>query len=341
MVKTKNKHNKKALLLINLGTPESATKKHVRKYLFNFLNDKRVIDLPWVARKLLVNLIIVPFRTSKSTKIYKKLWTPQGSPLLIYLNNLVEKLQKKLDKEYTVFGAMRYGKPALKTVLNKIKEKNFEELIVFPLFPQYASSTTGSIFDFLMQHIKTWEVFPKIRLIDQYYSHDAFIEAFSEQINKYNPDNFDKIIFSYHGLPIRQINKVHKHVNYQTCNCEKEMPTHGTHCYKATCYQTTRLLVQKTGMTESKTLTAFQSRLSEGWLSPFADEVVKKQAKKGVKKLLIIAPSFVADCLETEVELNQEYKEIFEQNGGENFMMVKSLNDNNLWIDAICKIIKS
>ncbi|MBN2662173.1 MAG: ferrochelatase [Bacteroidales bacterium] len=340
MIDTSNKHIKKILLVVNLGTPESATKKHVRKYLFNFLNDKRVIDLPWIARKLLVNLIIVPFRTPKSTKIYKKLWTPEGSPLLIYLNNLAEKLQKKLEPEYVVFGAMRYGKPELKTILSKIKQQNFEELIIFPLFPQYASSTTGSIFDLVMKQTKTWEIIPSIRFINQYYSHEAFIDSFSDQIKKYKPEDFDKIIFSYHGLPIRQINKTHADINYQSCTCETKMPEHGTHCYKATCYQTTRLLLQKTGITPSKTITTFQSRLSEGWLSPFTDEVIKNYAQNNIKKILIIAPSFVADCLETNIELNLEYKEIFIKNGGKKFVMVKSLNDNDKWVDAVSKILQ-
>lgn len=331
----------KALLVVNLGTPESPTKKHVRKYLSEFLNDKRVIDIPWLARKILVNLIIVPFRAPKSTKIYQKLWTKNGSPLLIYLNSLVEKLQVKLKDEYKVFGAMRYGKPSLKAVLAQIQNNNFDEIIIFPLFPQYASSTTGSIFDFVMKEIKRWEIIPSIRFIDQYYNHPAFIEAFAAQISKYNPDEFDKILFSYHGLPLRQVDKVHPKVSNTTCTCEKEMPEHGTHCYKATCYQTTRLLLEKLDLDKSKTITAFQSRLSEGWLSPFADNVVEKLAKDGAKKLLVIAPSFVADCLETNVEIGIECKQIFEQNGGKELIMVKSLNYNEFWVNAVFKIFKN
>ena len=162
---------RKALLICNLGTPDKPEKKEVRRFLSEFLNDRRVIDIPWLAQKILVNFIIIPFRVSKSTILYKKLWTESGSPLLLYLNKLVTKLQQKVSGEYDVFGIMRYGNPSLSKTMNEIKLTNYDELIIFPLFPQYASSTTGSIIEKVLDVIKSWEVVPGIKFIEQFYNH--------------------------------------------------------------------------------------------------------------------------------------------------------------------------
>lgn len=332
--------NKKALLIINLGTPDLPEKKQVRKYLREFLNDPRVIDLPFLLRKILVNLIIIPFRTSKSTALYKKLWTKNGSPLLIHLKNLQKKVSAKISSDYQVFIAMRYGKPNLEKTLDNIYSHNFEELVVFPLFPQYASSTTGSVFEFILNYAKKREIFPNLNFISQYYNRPEFIKVFSEKIKKYQPEKYDKVIFSYHGLPLRQVQKTHPNFEVSKCECQTSLPEHGKFCYKATCYETTRLLQKATGISAEKSVTAFQSRLSEGWLSPFADEVLANLAKNGIKSVLVVAPSFTADCLETIVEIEHEYKQIFLENGGKKLTLVKSLNSSDDWADAICKIIK-
>lgn len=331
--------NKKALIIVNVGTPAKPSKKHVRKYLFQFLNDKRVIDLPWLLRKLLVNFIIIPFRIKKSTSIYQKLWTEKGSPLLIYQNSLTEKLQAKLKNKFIVFSAMRYGTPSLKNVLQKIKKDNFEEVVVFPMFPHFASSTTGSIFDFVMKSVRHWETMPSVKFINQFYDNEYFINLFSEKIKSYKPENYDHIIFSYHGLPTRQIKKTHPKFEESNCNCHISMPEHGKMCYKAICYETTRLLVEKLNLKPDKFTTSFQSRLSKGWLSPFTDDVIINLTRKGSKKILIVAPSFVADCLETIVEIGIEYNELFIENGGKKLTLVESLNDSDNWSDVIVRII--
>ncbi len=330
---------KKALLLVNLGTPEKPSKKEVRKYLTEFLNDRRVIDIPWLWRKLLVNLIIVPFRAGNSTKLYKRLWTKDGSPLLIYLNNLTDKLQGKLNGEYTVYKAMRYQKPGLYRTLEQIRDEQFDELILFPLFPQYASSTTGSIVDSVFKKVRNWETIPEIRIMGQYYDHPAFVQTFANQIKSYKPASYDHVVFSYHGLPNRQINKVHPGNDGVGCVCEKEMPAYGNMCYKATCYETTRLLAERLNIPEEKYSVGFQSRLSKNWLSPFTDELIINLARNEYKKVLITAPAFVADCLETIVELEYEYQKLFKENGGEELTLVKSLNDSDEWADSIIKII--
>jgi protoporphyrin/coproporphyrin ferrochelatase len=331
---------KKAIVLVNVGTPDKAEVKYVRRYLSQFLNDLRVIDLPWLLQKFLVNGVIVPFRARKSTQLYKRLWTDKGSPLLVNLNALVIKLQGAVDTQYTVFGAMRYGNPALKKVLSDIRGQNFHSITVFPLFPHYASSTTGSVSEFVMKTIKNWEIIPEVRFVDQFYNHPAFVSAFVNNIKSYRPENYDHVIFSYHGLPMRQINKLHPAIDGNTCSCIHEMPAHGHYCYKATCYHTTRLLASGLGLKNGSYTTSFQSRLSNNWLTPFTDKTLQALAQKGVKKVLIAAPAFVADCLETTIELGFEYKEMFLEMGGEQLTMVESLNDRDDWVKAVSEIVK-
>lgn len=331
--------SKKAIVLVNVGTPDKPEVKHVRRYLTHFLNDLRVIDLPWLLQKFLVNIIIVPFRAPKSTKLYKRLWTDKGSPLTVYQEALVTKLQQKVDADTTVFGAMRYCNPSLKKTLQKIHDEEYESITVVPVFPQYASSTSGTIFEFVMTAIMKWEVIPEIHLVDQFYNHPLFIKAFANNIKSYQPKEYDHIVFSYHGLPLRQINKVHPKLNCNDCTCEQAMPQHGHHCYKATCYETTRLLAKKLNLNEGSFTTSFQSRLSNNWLEPFTDKTLENLAQQGVKRVLITAPAFVADCLETIIELGYEYKELYTKMGGEELSMVESLNDKDEWVNGLHEII--
>ncbi|PLX24425.1 MAG: ferrochelatase [Salinivirgaceae bacterium] len=326
---------KKALIIVNTGTPDSPTVRNVRKYLFQFLNDKRVIDLPWLGRFLLVNLIIVPFRAPKSTKLYKRLWTKDGSPLLFHLKNLTEKVQQTLSETHDVYGAMRYGKPSFKSLLEELKDKHYEEIKVLPLFPQYATSTTESIADVLNNAQRKYHLSDSIQFVRQFYDNKIFLKAFSDRIKDAKPDTYDHIIFSYHGLPNRQVNKLHPGINAETCPCVEELPVHGKYCYKATCYHTTRLLAKQLNLPKESYTVSFQSRLSKNWLTPFTDETLIGLAKSGKKRVLIVAPSFVADCLETIIELKYEYAELFKLHGGEELTLVQSLNDSDLWVESI------
>jgi len=330
---------KKAVLLVNVGTPDKAAVKEVRAFLSEFLNDRFVIDLPWLFRKILVNLIIVPFRAPKSTKLYQQLWTPKGSPLLINQKNLSRKLQKILGNEVQVYHAMRYGTPSLKKTLEEIYQEDYDELIIIPLFPQYASSTSGTIIEFVNSETKKWDKKPTLRFIKQFYNHPAFLDAFKEQIKKAHPENFDHLLFSFHGIPLRQVNKIHQGIKADKCNCTKQMPIYGKYCYKATCYETTRLLAQKLTLKKTDYSLSFQSRLSKNWLQPFTDEYVRELAQQGVKKLLVAIPSFVADCLESKVEIGMEAKQIFCDAGGEKLVLVESLNDTDLWVRGLAEII--
>jgi ferrochelatase len=328
----------KVLLVVNTGTPDDPGKIAVRRYLSEFLNDRRVIDLPWVVRKILVNLIIVPFRTSHSSMLYRKLWTDKGSPLKTNLENLVLSLQEKLKNEYSVVGAMRYGNPSIKSVLEKLRKCSVKELTVLPLYPHYASSTTGSVHEFLNDEMTTWKSIPEIRFIDQFYTHPAYIEAISEKIKKTKPGEFDHVLFSYHSLPIRHINKVHPGVDHESCECNRNLPVHGKCCYKATSYETTRLLAEKVGLLEGSYSTSFQSRLTKNWIGPFTDKVLASLLNGGKKRILIVAPSFVADCLETIIEINEGYKRNFLQSGGEELVLVESLNYDDSWVNSVIKI---
>lgn len=335
------KTGKTAVLLINVGTPDSTSVKDVRKYLSEFLNDPRVIDLPWLLRIILVNFIIVPFRAPKSAKLYKLLWTDQGSPLLVHSNSVREKLQEQLGNRFDIFVAMRYANPNIKDVLNRIRNSGYSKLLVVPMFPHYASSSTGTAMEAVMRQLKNWNVIPEVKFAGQFYNHPRFIDAFAERIKFNHPERYDHVLFSYHGLPVSHMNRVHPGIDCAGCSCVKNLPSHGMYCYKATCYETTRLLAAKLGLPEGKFSQSFQSRLSDKWLKPYTDFVLKSKAEEGAKNILIVAPAFVADCLETTVELGVEYKKLFRQSGGDNLDYVESLNDTPVWIEALQEIIET
>lgn len=332
-------HKKTAVILANVGTPNEPTVPAVRRYLFQFLNDRRVIDLPWLLQKFLVNVIIVPFRVPKSTKLYQMLWTEKGSPLLAISNESRDRLQERLGENYEVFVGMRYQNPSLKKALQTIKDKRFDKIVVLPMFPQYASSTAGTIAQLVNTETAKWNVIPELTIISQFYDHPGFVKAFAAQIRKYKPEEYDHIIFSYHGLPFSQTDHVHPAIKTVNCNCEVEMPEHGRFCYKATCYETTRLLAKELGLPKSAYSVAFQSRLTKNWLKPFSDKEVIKLAKDGKKRILIAAPAFIANCLETIVEIGIEYQHLFEENGGEKIQLVESLNTNTDWIETLAELV--
>ncbi len=332
--------SKTGVLLVNLGTPDSPSVPDVRKYLFEFLNDPRVIDLPWLLRKFLVNIIIVPFRAPKSAKIYQQLWTDKGSPLLVYGVSVKEKLQAALGEDFDVELAMRYQNPSMDDVLERMRKKQHRKLIIVPMFPQYASATTGSVIEKAMKIIKNWWVIPDIKFVGQFYDDENFINSFIERAKKFNLKDYDHVLFSYHGLPVRQVDKVY--VDGKPCsdhNCENEINEDNKFCYKAACYATTRLLATKLNLSKENYTVCFQSRLDKNWLEPFTDKIIIQKAKEGAKKLLVFSPAFVADCLETNVEIGIEYQKLFTEHGGEKVQLVESLNDHPMWIDTLKKLI--
>ena len=331
---------KTCVLLINLGTPDSPSVKDVRKYLFEFLNDPRVIDINPIGRFFLVNFIIVPFRAPKSAKIYKELWTDKGSPIMIYGESVKEKLQKELGDDFEVELAMRYKNPGVDEVCARMEKRGYEKIIILPLFPQYASASTGSAIEKAMKLISKWWVIPEIKIISQFYDDENYLNCVIEQSKKFNLNDYDHILFSYHGLPERQVDKVYS--DGKPCKdhkCEEEINEDNKYCYKATCYATTRMLAEKLSLPKERYTVCFQSRLDKDWLEPFSDKVVEEWAKKGAKKLLVFSPAFIADCLETTVEIGIEYQKIFKDNGGEKVQLVESLNDHPMWIDTLKKMV--
>jgi protoporphyrin/coproporphyrin ferrochelatase len=329
---------KRALLLVNTGSPENTSRKSVCKYLRAFLNDSRVIDIPAIFRFLLVNLIIIPFRAGKSSRLYKKIWTEEGSPLVINMERLIDKLNKKFMGNLNArsYGAMRYGRPSLKEALALIREDNPVEIVFIPLFPQYATSTSASATHLFLQTTGNLDIKPRIRLISSFHDHPAFINAFSDRILSYHPDDFDYVLFSYHGLPLRHLKKLSTD---RSCEkCEGQDKNCSRYCYKAACYETTRLIAEKCKIPRGKYSTGFQSRMGKGWTGPFTDKMIKDYAEGGIRKLLVTAPSFVSDCLETLSEIEREGREIFLSHGGRKFVLVKSLNFSDSWAKALTEI---
>ena len=334
--------NKPALLIVNLGTPDSPSYFNVFKYLREFLMDGRVIDIPAFFRFILVTLIICPLRSFSSGKIYKQLWDLSGgeSPLLKNTRELTTKLNEAQEK-FNVFYAMRYQTPSIKSTLAHIQKTNPTDLIVFPLFPHYASATSGSVYAEVTKQLSKEWVIPNFNFISQYYDHPAFIEAWIKTAQNYDIEQYDKILFSYHGLPKSQVNKVYKDMQCDGKNCEHEINDDNHYCYKATVYETSKLIADRLNIPQEKYEVSFQSRLTNNWLEPFSDEVLKSYPAKGIKKVLVFSPAFTADCLETIIEIGHEYKELFEESGGQKLDYVESLNFSDAWVQAIIEIVNS
>lgn len=329
---------KTGVLLINLGTPDSPKTPDVRKYLTQFLNDPRVIDISPVGRFVLVNGIIVPFRASKSAKLYEKIWTKEGSPLLVNSNKVKALLQKELGGEFIVELGMRYQSPSIESALDRLRTAQVSRIIMIPLYPQYASSSTGSSVEEAMRIIKKWEVTPSVEVISKFYDHPGFIDACVERAKKYDLTAYDYFVFSYHGLPERHIMKGSAHYGGNSCklgSCCDVITEKNQYCYRANCFETTRQLVKRLGIPEGKYETTFQSRLNDKWIKPYSDKVIAEKAKEGKKNILVFSPAFVADCLETIYEIGTEYQEIFKEHGGEKVQLVESLNDSPVWIAAL------
>ena len=334
--------NKPALLLINLGTPDSPSYLDVFKYLREFLMDGRVIDIPYIFRFFLVTLIICPIRSFSSGKIYKKLWDLSGgvSPLLKNTEELTNKLNQK-QEEYNVFYAMRYQKPSIQQALSEIKKTNPSELIIFPLFPHYASATSGSVFEDVSKKLSREWVIPSFKFISQYYDHPSFIDAWVDAAKDFNLSDYDKVIFSYHGLPNSQVYKVYFDNQCDGKNCEHEINNDNYYCYKATVYETSKLIAEKLSLPRDQYEVTFQSRLTNNWLEPFSDVVLENLPAQGIKKVLVFSPAFTSDCLETVIEIGDEYEELFIKAGGQTLDYVPSLNFSDAWVQAIIDITNS
>lgn len=325
---------KTGVLLVNLGTPDAPTRSAVKKYLIEFLTDPRVIDIPWIQRQFLVRGVIIPRRLQSSLKSYQAIWTNEGSPLLAHSLKSASLLQTSLGENYQVEIAMRYQSPSINTALKNLK--GVKELIILPLFPQYASATTGSIFEKIFQELSSQVTMPKLTFIDEFHDHPLFIQAFKAVSDHFNFADYDHILFSFHGLPERQLKKSNAGCCTPGC-CEENKA-----CYAAQCYRTAKAIAKECNLSPHHYSICFQSRLgSEPWIQPFTSDRIQELAKKGAKKILIFCPAFVADCLETLYEIAEEYKELFIHEGGETLDLVPGLNTHPQWIEALRAMVVS
>ena len=338
---SKKATGKIGVLLVNLGTPDTPNTPDVRKYLREFLLDPRVIDIPTIPRYALINGVIAPFRAPKSAKVYKQLWTDRGSPLLYHGLDLQKKLQASLGDRYYVAFGMRYQSPSIKKALEELREQSVDRIIVLPLFPQYASASTGSVQDKVMEIVKDWWVIPSINFISSFCDDPGFIKSFAELGKRYMAqDNYDHVVFSYHGLPERQVLKGSDKGYCQLGACCNTYHKRNKYCYRAACFATSRLLAAELGLSEDQYTVSFQSRLlKDPWLQPYTDEVLKTLPAKGIKKVLAYSPAFVADCLETTIEVGDEFKHMFLEAGGEKWQLVESLNSEPMWVDAVKEMV--
>lgn len=332
----------KGALLVNLGSPDSTNPKDVKKYLDEFLMDERVIDVPYWFRAFLVRGIILNTRPKKSAAAYKKIWWEEGSPLIVLSERLQEKVQAKT--EVPVALAMRYGKPSIKSGLQELHDKGVTEVILIPLYPQFAMATTETIV-VLAEKLRK-EFFPDMKITDvpAFYNKPEYIKALSNSIKDYLADkDYDHLLFSYHGVPERHIRKsdiTKSHCKIDGSCCNTPSKAH-EFCYRHQCLQTTKNVIKELGLNEENVSTSFQSRLGvDPWLQPYTDRtIVNKAEKDGIKKLAIVTPAFVSDCLETLEEIAMEGKEEFIEAGGEEFHTVPCINDNEEWVNALAKWI--
>jgi ferrochelatase len=334
--------SKKGVLLVNLGTPDSPSNADVRKYLREFLMDARVIDINPIARNILVKGIIAPTRGPKSAKLYQQIWDAKtGSPLLHYSKLQQQLLQDRLGDGYMVELAMRYQSPSIESALTRLKDALVQDIKVIPMFPQYASASTGSVYEKVMGLVAQWPTSPNISFINSFHDNELMIQTFADNALKYNPESYDHILFSFHGLPQRQLIKSDHTHNYclKSADCCQTLNDTNKFCYSAQSHHTAQLIAQKLDIPKEKYTICFQSRLgSDPWVQPYTSEIVAKLAAEGKKRLLVFCPAFVADCLETVYEVTREYGDEFKILGGEHVQLVESLNDSPTWIDALVQL---
>ena len=318
------KFGKTGILLVNLGTPDSTSWWDIRKYLKEFLSDRRVIEVNPLIWQIILNLFILTFRPSKTAHAYKKIWMKERneSPLLFFTRNQANKLKKKIGNEKVIIDfAMRYGNPTIRSKLNDLKNDGCENIVILPLYPQYAAATTATVCDEVYRSLMKMRWQPSLQIIPHYESEPQYIEALINSIEKKNKEiswKPDLIISSYHGIPKSYFDKGDPY-----------------HCY---CHKTTRLIKEKFNKVEIQL--TFQSRFGpQEWLTPYTDKTLESLPSKGIKNLLVICPGFASDCVETLEEINIQGRESFLKNGGVNFDLIPCLNDNSDHIDLFEKLV--
>ena len=329
----------KGVLLVNLGSPESPDPKDVKVYLDEFLMDQRVIDLPSFLRTILVRGIILNTRPKRSAKAYKKIWWDEGSPLIVLSKRLLQKMEEKVQLPLAL--GMRYGKPAIQKGLQELADKGVTEVLLVPLYPQFAMATTETIL--VLAESLRQESFPQMEFttLPSFYNHPDYVRVLSQSIQESLQDKqWEHLIFSYHGVPERHIRKsdiTKSHCKIDGQCCQTASPAH-QYCYRHQCFETTRFVAEYLDLASDRYTTTFQSRLGlDPWLQPYTDKTVAKMAKSGVKKMAIVTPAFVSDCLETLEEIGMEAVEDFEEKGGEHLHVIPCINDREDWVNVMSR----
>lgn len=325
-----------AVLLVNLGSPDSTSVADVRRYLREFLSDDRVIDTPKPIQQFVLNCFILPKRPQKSAEAYSTIWTDEGSPLIVTSKNLQTLLQSKIEPFVDL--AMRYGTPSIPDSIERLKSKGIKKLFLIPLYPHYAMSSYETVVVKVMEEVKERHPEMEVTTLQPFYKDSAYIEALYMSAKPYLQDEYDHLLFSYHGIPVRHLNKADSskaHCNIVPDCCHTCSPVHST-CYRHQCFSTTEHFVKRAGIPEEKYSVSFQSRLGrEPWLQPYTDETLVKLAKEGKKRIAVMTPAFVSDCLETLEEIAEEGKEEFMHAGGEKFTMIPCLNEHPAWVQFL------
>jgi ferrochelatase len=333
------------VMLVNLGTPDDTSVTSVRRYLRQFLSDPRVIDIQAVARWLLLNILILPTRPHKSAAAYRAIWSVEGSPLRVFGDRLAAEVQRTLGPSYDVRLAMRYQNPAIETTLRSFHDAGVNQIVVLPLFPQYAASSTGSALQEIYRVAGAmWNV-PTIRVVEPFFEHTGVIGSMADIAKERLGDmsDFDHVLLSFHGLPERHVIKSDLSLGQHclaTSDCCATLGARNKNCYRAQCFATARALVAQLGLAESRYTVCFQSRLGRTpWIKPYTDEVIQALGKSGVKRVAVLCPAFVADCLETVEEIGIRAVEDFQAAGGESLTLVPSLNDHPRWVHTVGEMV--
>jgi ferrochelatase len=332
---------KTGLLLVNLGSPDSTSVSDVRRYLREFLMDGRVIDYPWLGRWLVVNLFVLPKRPKETAQAYKSIWTDEGSPLVVTSQKVRSLLQERLGEPVEM--AMRYQNPSISVALDNLKAEGVTDLFLIPLFPHYAMSSFETAVERVKELITQKSLGMKMVVQDPYYADEDFVDALAASMQPHLEQPFDKLLFSYHGIPERHVKRTDptkEHCFSKPDCCEGCHPAHAF-CYRAQCYKTTEAVVKKLGLQPEQYAVSFQSRLGpDPWLKPFTDKEIIRFAEEGVKRLLVVCPAFVSDNLETIEEIGIRGKESFESAGGETLCRIPCMNEHPLWIDTLERMYK-
>lgn len=332
------------VILMNVGTPEAPTTSAVRRYLKEFLSDPRVLDIPALGRWLLLRLIILPFRSPKSAALYRSIWTDEGSPLLVHSRRLADKLQARLPGARVVLG-MRYGRPSLEDAVAEVKASGATRVLLVPLFPQYASASTGTALEKAYALLGALPRVPDVSVLPPFFDDDGFLESVGSTIREAmirRPADrpIDHVLFSYHGVPLRQVQAVHATCAGDDACCAALGPRNAS-CYRAQCMATTADLVKRTGLPPGRASTSFQSRLGRAvWLGPATESTLVALAGQGVKRLAVVCPSFVSDCLETLEEIGVRARETFLHAGGEELVVIPCVNERDDAADALAALMK-